>query len=113
MPDKLVSHWVNPLYNRSDLGPFPGTMSGRNAFRGPGFWNINVAVLKDIKFTERMSLQLRGEAYNLFNHANLYVEGANADTGSASYITACRAGGGCSNADSDRRNLQLAAKIIF
>ena len=113
MPANLVTHWVNPKYNRSDLGPFPGTMSGRNAFRGPGFWNVNVAVLKDIRFTERMSLQLRGEAYNLFNHANLYVEGANADTGSASYITACRAGGGCSNANSDRRNLQLAAKIIF
>jgi hypothetical protein len=59
-----------------------------------------------------LRLQLRGEAFNIFNHANLYVEGANAvDTaGSVPYVPSCRA---CTGTSADRRNLQLAAKIIF
>jgi hypothetical protein len=43
---------------------------GRNAFRGPGFrqWDFNI--VKTTKVTERMSLQLRFEVFNLLNHPN-------------------------------------------
>lgn len=90
-------------------------MTGRNTFRGPGYWNLDLGVYKTFMLTERFKLQFRAEAYNLFNHANLYVVGAAANTGSTSFIPACY---GCSpvgtgTADSDRRNLQLAAKFIF
>jgi hypothetical protein len=43
---------------------------------------MDLGVYKAFTFTERVKLQLRGEFYNLFNHANLYVEGANADVSS-------------------------------
>jgi hypothetical protein len=87
-------------------------MSGRNAFRAPGTWFVNVGVYKTFAITERVNLQLRGEAYNIFNHANLYVEGsgADADVSSTTYIPACR---GCTGTSTDRRNLQLAARIQF
>jgi hypothetical protein len=43
---------------------------GRNAFRGPGFrqWDFNI--VKTTKITERMSLQVRFEIFNLLNHPN-------------------------------------------
>jgi hypothetical protein len=90
-------------------------MTGRNTFRGPGTWNLNLGVYKTFRLTERFSMQLRGETYNLFNHANLYVDGAAADTLTTSFIPACYgcAPTGSAQSENDRRNLQLAAKIIF
>jgi hypothetical protein len=43
---------------------------GRNAFRGPHFrqWDFNL--VKTTKITERMSLQVRFEVFNLLNHPN-------------------------------------------
>ena len=105
-----MDHWTNPTYYFSDLPPYPSDMTGRNTFRAPGNWNLNLGVYKTFRLTERVSMQLRGEAYNLFNHANLYVEGIDADTLTTSFIPACY---GCSGSETDRRNLQLAAKIIF
>ena len=44
--------------------------SGRNQFRGPHFRNFDLALSKDTKLSERLSMQLRAEAFNLFNHPN-------------------------------------------
>jgi hypothetical protein len=105
-----IDHYINRQFGASDVGAFPGNMSGRDAFTSPGFWNLDVGLYKNTKITERMTLQLRAETFNIFNHANLYVVGASADLGAQNYITACR---GCTGSTYDRRNLQLAAKIIF
>jgi hypothetical protein len=91
-------------------GKWPSNMSGRDAFRGPGWWNLDFGVFKDTKITERVSLQLRGETFNIFNHANLYVVGNSADLGSGNAVTGCY---GCTGSTYDRRHLQLAAKLIF
>jgi hypothetical protein len=52
--------------------PANGVMgnANRNPFYGPGlnFWDM--ALEKDIKFTETKSLELRFETFNTFNHAN-------------------------------------------
>jgi outer membrane receptor protein involved in Fe transport len=89
---------------------WPSSMSGRDAFRAPGWWNFDVGVYKDTKITERVSLQLRAEVFNFFNHANLYVVGTSADVGSGNSVNACY---GCTGSTYDRRHLQLGAKIIF
>jgi len=88
----------------SDFGPFPSNMTARNAFRGPGIWNLDGGIYKNIGITEKVSLQLRGEFYNVFNHPNLYVSGAEADISSSSFVPAFRSG---------RRQIQLAAKLVF
>ncbi|MCV5349172.1 hypothetical protein OFM93_29320, partial [Escherichia coli] len=49
----------------TEVGPFPSDMTRRNAFRGPGYWNINGAVYKNFFFGEKYRLQLRGEFFNL------------------------------------------------
>ena len=56
------------------------------------------------------SLQLRLETFNLFNHANLYVNGNSADMGAGNTVNACY---GCTGSTYDRRHLQLAAKVIW
>jgi hypothetical protein len=94
----------NPITGTSDVGPFPSNLTGRNRFRGPGFWNIDAGVYKSFKFTEKTSLQLRLEGYNVFNHANTFVIGSEADVSTFSFLPGQKLG---------RRNVQLAAKFIF
>lgn len=88
-----------------NFGPYGDGMSRRNEFYGPGFWNVDMGLYKRFTLTENVALQLRGEIFNIFNHANLFT-----DYGSAFFspgsdpVFAFRDG---------RRNVQLAAKIIF
>jgi hypothetical protein len=53
---------------------FPANMTARNAFRQPGYWNMNFGIYKNFKVSERFNLQFRSEFYNLFNHSNYYVQ---------------------------------------
>ncbi len=53
---------------------FPADMTRRNAFRQPGYWNMNFGIYKNFKLTERFNMQFRSEFYNLFNHSNYYVQ---------------------------------------
>jgi outer membrane receptor protein involved in Fe transport len=87
----------------AEYGPFPANMSARNAFRGPGFWNLDGGVFKNFRITERTSFQFRFEAYNVFNHANLFIRGDEAEVNTG-YVPASFFG---------RRNVQIAGKLIF
>lgn len=48
----------------------PGMLS-RNAFRTPGYWNMDLALAKNIRFGESRNLQLRLEGFNALNHTKL------------------------------------------
>jgi hypothetical protein len=50
--------------------PHHGEIGNRNTFRGPSFWNIDTAVLKNFQmpWSEHQSLQIRWESFNAFNH---------------------------------------------
>jgi outer membrane receptor protein involved in Fe transport len=110
IPTSAIDHYTNPKYFYSDLPPYPADMSSRNAFRAPGFWQLDLGVYKTFKLGERFKLELRGEAYNIFNHANLYVEANSIDLSSTNVVPGCR---GCTGGPADRRNIQLAAKFTF
>lgn len=94
----------------SDFGPYPANMTSRNQFRGPGYWNIDAGVSRNIRLTERYSLQLRAELFNAFNHANLYIAPGTQDV-SSGFVGAVK--GVTPNGNVERRNVQLAAKFIF
>ncbi|HVF89746.1 MAG TPA: TonB-dependent receptor [Blastocatellia bacterium] len=53
------------------LQPF-GTFgnAGRNVLDGPDFKNVNVSLVKNTGLTERLNLQFRAEAFNVFNRPN-------------------------------------------
>ena len=99
-----VDNYTNSKYFFSDLPPFPSDMTSRNAFRAPGVWNLDIGMYKSFAVSEKLKVQIRGEMYNMFNHANLYVEAAGADVSSTSYIPAEKLG---------RRDVQLAMKLQF
>ena len=71
----------NPLTGNAT---FPGQVFFSNApgqtgnvsrmlLDGPGYFNVNLALLKNIRFTETMRLQLRMEAFNAFNNVNFVI----------------------------------------
>ena len=47
-----------------------GVISGRNAFRQPNFFNLDVRLLKAFKFGESMKLDISAEVYNLTRTTN-------------------------------------------
>jgi hypothetical protein len=65
------------IFTASDFPkPAPGTNGtlGRNTFRGPRYFNVDMALVKSIDFPalgKSSNLQLRIEAFNLFNTVNL------------------------------------------
>jgi outer membrane receptor protein involved in Fe transport len=48
----------------------PFGSAGRHIERGPIFNQLNASVFKNIKVWERLTVQLRGEAFNVLNHPN-------------------------------------------
>ncbi len=44
--------------------------AGRNILEGPGYQNVNLALLKQISLPGSTRLQLRAEAFNLLNRTN-------------------------------------------
>jgi len=49
--------------------------SGVGSFLSPGVERIDLGLLKNIRFSERINLQMRAEAFNLFNHTNFVGPG--------------------------------------
>ncbi len=77
--------------------------SRRRFFHGPGIDNFDMALLKSIKFTESKELQLRLEAFNLFNHAQFQNPSGEINSSEFGIVTSAR----------DGRILQLGLKILF
>ena len=77
--------------------------AGRNILDGPGYQNINLGLLKNISLSGDARLQLRAEAFNLFNHSNFNLP--DAYVGSPTF-------GRVVSADSPRR-CQFGVKVIF
>jgi hypothetical protein len=46
-----------------------GTM-GRNSVYGPHFFDVDIALMKDIRIKERLTFSFGAQAYNAFNHVN-------------------------------------------
>ena len=85
--------------------------AGKVVFRGPGTDNYNVALFKNIIVKERVTMQLRGEFYNLFNHPSF-----NSVDNTAVFTTSGEQTNGTFgeiNGDAGARQVQLAARISF
>ncbi|MBI2834235.1 MAG: carboxypeptidase regulatory-like domain-containing protein [Acidobacteria bacterium] len=77
--------------------------AGRNILEGPGYRNVNLALLKHLRLGAATRLQLRLEAFNLFNRTNFDLP--DNFLGSPTF-------GRIRSAGSPRR-LQLGAKLLF
>jgi len=85
--------------------PRHGEIGNRNVLRGPGFWNIDTAVLKNFKLrSETRRLQFRWEMYNTFNHNSFGLPNANITSSSFGLIT---------GSASAPREMQFALRFLF
>ena len=45
-----------------------GNITRNGSIRGPGFWNIDLSLVKRFRFGDRVAAELRADAINAFNH---------------------------------------------
>ena len=76
----------------------------RNAVRGPGFWQADVGLHKQFAlYGENTKLELRVEAFNVFNRTNFGAPNGNISSSAFGTITSAF----------PAREIQFAAKILF
>jgi|HubBroStandDraft_6_1064221.scaffolds.fasta_scaffold00867_6 hypothetical protein len=83
---------------------------GRNYLSGPNFFNLDAALSKSIRFTERFNLDLRLEAFGVTNTPQFFFTTGN---GSAAGLTLASSSFGDITSATGGRQLQLGAKFNF
>ena len=69
-----VDQWLNPsAFNFPAYGTY-GNL-GLNNMKGPGVFQLNLALSRNFRLAEHKTLQVRGEAFNLPNHLNPFTPG--------------------------------------
>ncbi len=91
---------------------------GRNIFRGPRFTNWDMSLAKTFRLSERVHLQLRGEVFNILNHANFDVFTMNTDLSAPDTVgtvvfTPDVAASNPVIGSGGSRHIQLAGKIVW
>jgi hypothetical protein len=76
---------------------------GSNSMIGPGLQDWDMAAIKNVRFFERYSLQLRGEFFNAFNHTNWNAVDTSMGDAAFGQVTSTHV----------PRRVQIGAKINF
>jgi hypothetical protein len=99
---KTAAKFFNTAAFTDAVGHFGTSSAG--AIYGPGFQVWDLSLIKNVRFAERVGLQLRLETFNTFNHGSPSTIDTDVDDG-ASFGTV--------NGWHDPRNVQIGAKINF
>ena len=102
--------WINPLAFATPASQTFGNL-GRNAFRAPSISQLDLGFAKHVPVSERVSIRLRADLFNVFNRAQFGPPNADLSQGNFGAITTT-----ISNYATGRgtpRELQLSAKIVF
>jgi hypothetical protein len=97
-----INTWFNTAAFVANAVGTQGT-GGRNQVWGPGLWNLDYSLFKTFVPLERLKLQVRGEFFNILNHANLGPPNTVATSPQFALITTA----------SSPRIVQLGMKLIF
>jgi hypothetical protein len=120
--DQNINHWIDAsAFTRATPGTY-GTVA-YNAFKGPGVFQLNMALSRTFAIREGQSFQLRAEAFNLPNHLNPFTPGNgpnNGQRGGQVSLTAPNFGqitndisGNNGLTAGDYRVIQFALKFVF
>jgi hypothetical protein len=99
---------VNEFFNTSAVVPNAmGTFGnvGKGVFRGPGFFNSDIGLIKRTPINERISLEFRAEFFNAFNHTTFPVTSVDSTYTDPTFGQLLSA--------NNPRIIQFAAKLIF
>jgi len=123
-----IGGWFNPAaYANPVTGSFGNAR--RNSLIGPGYSNLDLSLGKEFTLTEAIRLEIRGDAYNAFNHVNYGNPDANVGItcSISNTLPPCGSGQGSPNVsdgsagaingpagfNSNMRIIQLGARIRF
>jgi hypothetical protein len=117
-----VNNWISrSAFANPDLGTY-GNL-GYNNMKGPGVFQLNMALSRTFAIKEKKTIQIRAEAFNLPNHLNAFAPGAAPNAGQAGAnvsLTAPNFGqitndisGNNGLTSGDYRVVQLAMKFVF
>ena len=98
---KSISEFFNTAAFTDAIGHFGSSRPG--AILGPGYQRWDTSLIKNVKFGERLGLQLRLETFNTFNHGS--PSGIDTGVDDGSY--------GAVNGWHDPRTVQLGVKVKF
>ncbi|MGI8789097.1 MAG: carboxypeptidase regulatory-like domain-containing protein [Pyrinomonadaceae bacterium] len=90
------------VFQTSGVAPIPGS-TGRGTVFGPSTTRLDMTLTKNIRFGETVNVQLRGEAFNVFNTTNFTTLNTTATSLTFGAVTGTR----------DPRTVQLGIKFIF
>jgi len=115
------AHFILNNLEAETLAGTPYSPLGRNTQTGQPISTVNMAVFKNTRVTERVTIQFQAEAFNLFNHQWLGIPSVDinsATTGQFANLAFNPNGGDtfAGNTVTDgiaQRRLQFGAKIIF
>lgn len=97
----IGQYFDTSLFVPNAVGTFGNT--AKNIFQAPGFFNMDVALLKNFEIRERAKIQFRAEFFNALNSVNFSAPGSTVGTSSFGKISSA----------SDPRILQFALKFAF
>ena len=110
----------NPCYTASDFAVSTGFGGGRNAYRGPGYFNTDLSVRKTFVLTERTGFMVGANFYNVLNHPNFANPDSNlADAGAGFGVINSTVEpptspyGAAAMAATDARIIQLIGRLTF
>jgi hypothetical protein len=83
---KRLDQWFNTQAFAPPAYGFFGN-AGTGLIRGPGEHTWNTALFKDFRFTERIKLQFRAEAFNIWNHPNFDAVSTGVGSGDYGQVT--------------------------
>jgi len=74
LPHACTSAVNSPCLSTSQFAP-AGTLTGfgnagRNSLYGPHFFDVDIALMKEVRIFERLTFSFGAQAYNAFNHPN-------------------------------------------
>ncbi len=98
---KRQSQWFTTSAFADAIGHFGSAKPG--ILLGPGFFNWDIAAMKNINIGDRARFQFRAELFNAFNHNNFAAIDSNTDSGTY----------GQAISSHDPRNIQLGGKFYF
>jgi hypothetical protein len=85
---KTNPYFNNALFAKPQIGKL-GTANKR-FFAGPGLNNFDLSLQKEIRLTETSKLEIRGEFFNIFNHAQFGQAQGNFLNSAFGYVTSAR-----------------------
>ncbi|MBI2188019.1 MAG: TonB-dependent receptor [Acidobacteria bacterium] len=107
---------LTSYFNRAAFAqPAPGAFGNlmRNALTGPNYWNVDLAISRHIGLVSTQTLELRLEAFNLFNTFNWGVPGTELTAGGWQANFNAGTFGRITTQEGAPRIIQLGVKYAF